>query len=80
MENWKFHDIGFDGQTMKINGKNIWRYSWEPLKQKPFKAPHPAHEDQIHTFTIYRINFKGGNVTFAATEVSNLVWCFYVPV
>jgi hypothetical protein len=80
MENWKFHDIGFDGQIMKINGKNIWGYSWEPLKQEPFKAPHPAHKDQIHTFRIYRINFKGGNVIFAAAEVSNMVWCFYVPV
>jgi hypothetical protein len=79
MEDWTFCDIGFENQTKKVNGKNIWRQAWEPLKVKPFEALHPYHEGQTHLFTVYRFNFKGGNVVFAAAEVSNSIWCIYVP-
>jgi hypothetical protein len=74
MENWKFHDINFENQTKKIGGVDIWKHKWEPSELNVFQAPHPQYPNQTHNFEAYTIN----ELNFAASEVSNMVWCIYV--
>ena len=57
-----------------MNGIDIWKHSWQPTTISSFKAPHPQHKDQLHDFTVYRVK----DIYFAASEVSNCVWCIYV--
>ncbi|GAA0860315.1 hypothetical protein [Aliiglaciecola litoralis] len=79
MENWKFHDINFEGQTKKVEGLDIWKHEWHPSESKSFKAPHPQHPSQWHLMCVYTIEANDRQVSFAASEVSNMVWSIYVP-
>jgi hypothetical protein len=79
MEGWEYHDISFEGQTKKVNGVNIWQYQWHQVDTKGFNAPHPQHVHQSHLFVVYCVNTNGNKTVFAASEVSNTVWCIYVP-
>jgi hypothetical protein len=78
MDGWQYHDIGFESQTKKINGINIWKYPWNDMDEPSFEVPHPQYPDQRHKITPYFIKTKGKTLTFAAGEVSNCVWCIYV--
>ena len=78
MDGWQYHDIGFESQTKKNDGINICKYPWNDMDEPSFEVPHPQYPDQRHKITPYFINTKGKNLTFAAGEVSNCVWCIYV--
>lgn len=77
MKEWKFQDINFYGCRILVEGVNIWKYSWERSTYPNFKAPHPQYQNQTHIFTPYLLRTKKGKVHFAASEVSNCVWCIY---
>jgi hypothetical protein len=78
MDGWQYHDIGFESQTKKINGINIWKYPWNDMDEQSFEVPHPQYPEQRHKITPYFIKTKGKTLIFAAGEVSNCVWCIYV--
>lgn len=78
MKNWVYHDIGIERTTKRINGVNIWSYHWNDSAEQPFEAPHPQYPNQRHLFRCYTVRAKGKVIEFAASEVSNLVWCIYV--
>jgi hypothetical protein len=80
MENWLFYDINAEGQTKKIDGVDIWKHHWHSAGTGSLKVPHPQYSNQRHTLQPYFIEAKGKRIVFAAGEVSNMVWCIYVPV
>jgi len=78
MDGWQYHDIGFENQTKKVGGVNIWKHQWKEQNIPSFNVPHPQYPDQMHNLQPYLIQTKSGQITFAAGEVSNCVWCIYV--
>jgi len=43
------------------------------------QLPHPSHRHRRHRFDIYEIGSLDHPVRFAAGELSNGAWGFYVP-
>ena len=41
---------------------------------------HPSYPTQLHDMPMYLIAAEGRYITFAAGELSNTVWGFYLPV
>jgi hypothetical protein len=80
MTAWKYAHIGMPHQPFEINGLNVWTETWRPLESPPLRLPHPAYPNQIHDYEIYEIGDPVDAVTFAAGELSNMVWGFYLPV
>ncbi|GHF23861.1 hypothetical protein GCM10017044_18040 [Kordiimonas sediminis] len=76
---WTFHWIGFEGDDCRIGGLNIWDHDWKLLKAAPLIVPHPAHPHQRHKVRQFTITDHANVVQFAAGEVSNLVYCIYIP-
>jgi hypothetical protein len=76
MLEWKVISIGLEGHAVEINGLNPWRYPWADSGARVV-LPHPSYASQRHEMPVYRI--EGSDTSFAASEVSNGVWAFYVP-
>jgi len=79
-ENWRDIHIGFESDGLKINGLEVWKHEWRPTGLRPVELPHPSYLHQIHRYEIYDIGDAESPVRFAAGELSNGVWGFYVPV
>jgi hypothetical protein len=71
--------IGFTIDEIKIAGLNVWTEEWRPVETNPVMLPHPAYPNQIHKYKIYEIGDMALPVRFAASELSNSAWGFYVP-
>ena len=63
---------------MTIGGLEIWNEKWRPTGDG-VELPHPDYPSQRHIMHIYEIGDPGEPVIFAAGELSNGVWGFYVP-
>ncbi len=79
MNSWKLLKVVSDGEPLKIGGINVWDGEWESLNQEEIKIPHPSYPSQTHTLWPYCIKHGNSKIKFAAGELSNCVWCFYVP-
>jgi hypothetical protein len=84
LEKWKSIGCVSDGEPIYIGGVNVWDYEWIPAKEPRVKLAHPSYLNELHDFEIYYISvdyvdFKGVKFKFAATELSNTVWGFYIP-
>lgn len=77
---WQSVHIGFEGAALSIDGVNPWNHSWVGLSADPIVVAHPSYPDQRHSATAYEISLFEKRVVFAAAELSNGVWGFYVPV
>jgi hypothetical protein len=77
---WVSAGIGFEGERLDVGGVNPWLGTpWISLHQW-IVASHPAYRRQRHRADIYQLRGPAGSpVTFAAAELSNGVWGFYVP-
>jgi hypothetical protein len=76
---WKVAGIGFESQAIDVGGLNPWDHQWHSMEREAVELPHPAHPSQRHRFDVYEMEAAGQKVTFAAGELSNGVWGFYVP-
>jgi len=76
---WRCVHIGFANDGLTIGGIEIWRHEWRPVATPRLVLPHPTYPDQAHDFEIYAIGDGAASLRFAASEVSNGVWGFYVP-
>lgn len=76
MSGWRNIHVGIEGDSLRINGLAIWRQEWRPAGADSLELPHPSHRHQRHRFDVYDNN----QVRFAAGELSNGVWGFYVAV
>ena len=79
MQEWSYLSVVTDGEPLIINGTNVWDYEWKNWDIGTFEVPHPSYPDQRHTMWPYFIEINDKHILFAAGELSNCVWCFYVP-
>ena len=79
MADWRDVHIGFEGDDVTIDGVEVWRHEWRRTGEDAVQLPHPSHRHQRHWFDIYEVGPKDSPVRFAAGELSNGVWGFYVP-
>ena len=77
---WKFLKLLADGDPLEIGGVDIWASEWKSSDIDTFEAPHPSYPNQMHKMKPCVIEKNDETILFAAGEVSNCVWCFYVPV
>jgi hypothetical protein len=79
MSAWRDVHVGFEGDGVKIHGLEVWRQEWRPTGEAAIQLPHPGYLNQRHRFDIYEIGPQDGPIRFAAGELSNGVWGFYIP-
>jgi hypothetical protein len=79
MKDWKFHKVVYDGDRLKITNVNVWEHKWISSDSDTIEVPHPQYPSQRHTLWPYYIEIEGKRIHFAAGELSNCVWCFYLP-
>ena len=65
---WQYEKHGIDGEV-ELFGVNIFDYKWENTKEIAEGCDFP----------IYKVIIDGKEHEFATREVSNNVWCFYLP-
>jgi hypothetical protein len=76
---WKPVHVGIEGDTVSLDGLRPWKLKWKSLGTDSIVVPHPAHLHERHRAWRYEMEEAGKQVTFAAGELSNGVWGFYVP-
>jgi len=78
---WEPAHVGFEGAALSIGGINPWLHSelWRCVSPASIVVPHPSYPQQRHRASVYEITLQGKSIRFAATELSNGVWGFYVP-
>jgi len=76
---WKYLTTVADGCELEINGINVWSQEWIRTKADPIEVLHPNYPDQKHKVYSYIVEIGTKKISFAAGELSNCVWCFYVP-
>ena len=76
---WALLTVVIVGDGLEINGVNVWKHKWRHLDCGALEVPHPNYPDQRHTLWPYVIESDNKAVMFCAGELSNCVWCFYVP-
>jgi hypothetical protein len=79
MSGWRDVHVGFEDDGLKIDGIAVWRQAWRRVGDV-LELPHPGHPHQRHRFEIYEVGSLDTPVRFAAGELSNGVWGFYVPI
>lgn len=74
---WTDVHVGLEGDGLRIGGLAVWQEKWKPVGED-LDLPHPAHPLQTHRYRVYEIG-DAPCIRFAAGELSNGVWGFYVP-
>ena len=80
-EGWSPVHVGFEGAALSIGGINPWLHvhGWKRVQQDCIVVPHPAYRQERHRAWVYEVTSNGKTTRFAASELSNGVWGFYVP-
>ncbi|MDO9362645.1 MAG: hypothetical protein Q7T60_06950 [Sphingopyxis sp.] len=76
---WRQVHIGFSDDGLTIGGLDVWALPWRSVDTVPLQLAHPAYPEEIHRFTVQEVQTGPTVVRFAASELSNGVWGFYVP-
>ena len=76
---WRSGGIVLDGEPLDLEGINPWLHSWVDTGEIVWMR-HPSYPTQLHDMPMYLIAAEGRYITFAAGELSNTVWGFYLPV
>lgn len=76
---WRAVHVGFENDGLMIGNLNIWNHQWRSLGQPVIWLPHPAHRTQMHDYEAFEAGDGADRTRFAAQELSNGVWGFYVP-
>jgi len=72
---WRHKITGVDGNCI-LFGVNIFSYEWSGTGEKITVIDPRYHEE--HNFNVYTANIEGKIKRFAAGELSNGVWGFYL--
>jgi hypothetical protein len=80
MNKWKPLGVVTEGESILLDGINLWGKSWVRLEQPAVKLPHPSYPNQEHQLSVFQVTENGKVLTFASGELSANVWGFYVPV
>jgi len=76
---WTPVHVGIEGDRVSLNGLNPWKLKWQRLGEESIVVPHPSHRQERHLAWVYEVESSGKRVKFAAGELSNGVWGFYLP-
>ena len=77
---WRAVGMCWEGEELDLVGLNPWEHEWEHSQPKRIVVAHPAHPAQRHGVDVWVIRAPDRVVRFAAGEMSNLAWAFFVPV
>lgn len=69
----------WDGDEFDLEGLNPWEHEWSPQSER-IVVTHPSYPSQHHDVDVWEIHAPNRVVRFAAGEMSNLAWAFFVPV
>jgi hypothetical protein len=75
---WRPLHVGVANDAVRIDGIELWKHTWHSAGLPQVPLPHPAHPSQMHHFDIFDAGTQAYNRRFAAAELSNNVWGFYV--
>ncbi len=70
----------WDGEDFDLDGLNPWQHEWECSDPERIVVAHPAYPSQRYDVEVWAIRAPDRVVRFAAGEMSNLAWAFFVPV
>jgi hypothetical protein len=76
---WREAAIGWSIDPIEIGGLDVWKHEWRKIDVSSVDLPHPPYPKQIHRYDVWEIGPSDRPVRFAAAELSNNVWGFYVP-
>ena len=71
---WKFAKVGSD--NCRMFGVNVFDFEWQNEHESVVVEDPEYHVN--HTADVYAIAVNGKRRRFAALEVSNCVWAFYL--
>lgn len=81
MDGWRF--IGTSGEGLfSVSGVDVWRHQWHRKPLEVANVSDPSGEPRqfpVYSISVYDLVMGDRNVTFAADEISNGEWAFYVP-
>ncbi|WP_148415724.1 hypothetical protein [Noviherbaspirillum massiliense] len=80
MGSWKPVGVVVEGESLFVDGIDVWNSGWTRADQPAVSLAHPSYVNQMHEMPVYQISEDGKTITFACTEVSANVYAFYVPV
>lgn len=75
---WVSVHVGIEGDCVSLQGLNPWKCNWHHLADEPIVVPQPSHPHERHRAWVTEIENSGKMIQFAAGELSNGVWGFYV--
>ena len=75
---WRPVHVGLEGDAVSVNGVALWRHNWRQLSEDAVVVPHPSYPSERHKAWVYEVDANGETARFAAGELSNGVWGFYV--
>ena len=79
IEKWKLLKVVYENDYLIVSNVNVWTVEWHKLAFESLEIPHPSYPKQKHMLHPYYIETEAYCDLFMAGELSNNVWCFYVP-
>lgn len=76
---WRSVGMCWDGEEFDLEGINPWEHEWVSQSERIVVA-HPSYPLQRHDVDVWVIRAPDQVVRFAAGEMSNRAWAFFVPV
>lgn len=76
---WRSVGMCWGGEEFDLQGLNPWEHEWESQPERIVVA-HPEYPSQRHDMGVWVIHAPDRVVRFAAGEMSNLAWAFFLPV
>ena len=76
---WRPVGMCWEGDDFDLDGINPWRHEWSSQAAR-IVVGHPDYPSQRHDADIWAIRTPDRVVKFAAGEMSNLAWAFFLPV
>ncbi len=75
---WRSVGMCWDGEEIDLDGLNPWQFEWVSQSERIVVA-HPFYPSQRHDVSVYVIHAQDRIVRFAAGEMSNQAWAFFLP-
>jgi hypothetical protein len=77
---WRAVGMCWDGEEFDLEGLSPWEHEWEHSQPERIVVAHPAYPSQRHDVDVWLIRAPDRVVRFAAGEMSNNAWAFFLPV
>ncbi|GAA3538423.1 hypothetical protein [Kribbella ginsengisoli] len=78
-DGWTFEAIVQEGAPVDLAGANPWSADWVSVTVGNITVEHPSYPGQLHNLSVYKLAGQNPSIFFAAGELSNGAWAFYLP-